>query len=97
DAIGAARAKNAPEVVFSADVGGKKASGFVIYAPITKAGTPNSYAALEYLYARFFSTIVRQQPMLASDYSVFVSIGRNEVYRSTLMDEKVDQALKTER
>jgi|CZKI01.1.fsa_nt_gi PAS domain S-box-containing protein len=97
EAIGAARAKNAPEVVFSEDIGGKKASGFVIYAPISKAGSPNSYAALEYLYARFFSTIVRQQPMLASDYSVVVSIGRDDVYHSTLVDEKVDQALKTER
>ena len=97
DAIYAARTKNAPQVVISADVGGKKASGFVIYAPISRSGSPNSYAAMDYLYARFFSTIIRQQPGLASDYSVVVSMGRSELYRSTLMDEKVDQALQSEK
>src|SRR5271165_850406 len=97
DAIYAARTKNAPQVVISADVSGKKAAGFAIYAPISRVGTPNSYAATEYLYARFFSTIVRQQPALASDYSVVVSIGRTEVYHSTLVDEKVDQALQAEK
>src|SRR5271165_1442468 len=97
DAIFAARTKNVPEVVITADVGGKKASGFVIYAPISRAGSPNSYAALEYLYARFFSTIVRQQPELASNYSVVVILGRQEVYRSTLLDDRIDQSLQTEK
>ncbi|HXQ80333.1 MAG TPA: PAS domain S-box protein, partial [Opitutaceae bacterium] len=97
EAIEAARSKNAPQVVISVDVGGKKASGFVIYAPISRIGSANSYTDLEFLYARFFSTIVRQQPGLASDYSVVVSIGRSEVYRSALMDEKVDQTLQTEK
>jgi PAS domain S-box-containing protein len=97
DSIEAARSANAPEVDISADVDGKKASGFAIYAPISRIGSPNTYAALEYLYAKFFSKIVRQQPELASDYSVIVSIGRQEVYRSTLGDEKVDPSLLTEK
>jgi len=97
DALEAARSTNAPDVVISADVGGKKASGFVIYAPISKIGSPNSYASLEYLYARFFSMIVRYQPELASNYSVIISIGRQEVYRSTLLDDKGDPALQTEK
>jgi PAS domain S-box-containing protein len=97
DAIEAARSTNTPQVVILADIGGKKSSGFVIYAPISRIGSPNSFAALEFLYARFFSTIVRQQPELVSNYSVVVSIGHQEVYRSTLLDDKVDQGLQTEK
>jgi PAS domain S-box-containing protein len=97
DALEAARSNNAPEVLLSATVNGKKASGFVIFAPISRIGGANSFTALEYLYVRFFSKVVHEQPAFASDYAVIVSIGRHEVYRSSQPEKKVDQALLVEK
>jgi PAS domain S-box-containing protein len=96
DAIEAAREKNSPEICASAEIGGRKNKGFVIYAPIVRDGVPDRYVAAEYLYARFFSTIVRQQK-LASDFSVTVSIGRDEVYHSSLDWLKSNPNLRAEK
>jgi PAS domain S-box-containing protein len=97
DALEAARSSNAPEVLLSATVDGKRAGGFIIYAPISRIGSPTNYIALEYVYARFFSTLFRRQPALASDYSVIVTIGRHEIYRSALPDMNVDQSYQVEK
>jgi PAS domain S-box-containing protein len=84
EAIEAARAKNAPEVTTSPDADGKGNPGFVIYAPIGHNGSPSHYVAAEYLYARFFSWAFTKQLSLSASYSLVVSVGRSEVYSSTL-------------
>jgi PAS domain S-box-containing protein len=96
DAIDASRAKNSPEICNSTEIGGKKSSGFVIYAPIRRNGAPNRYVAAEYLYARFFSAIVKQLK-LTSEYSVVVTVDREDVYSSSLDQIKSNPALQAEK
>ena len=87
EAVETARAKNGPELSSLTDgIGKKKNQGFVIYAPIGRSGSPGHYAASEYIYARFFSTLYKQLK-LASSYSMVVTVGRMEVYRSALTEK----------
>jgi PAS domain S-box-containing protein len=95
EAIEAARSTNAPALTTLADADGKKNSGFVIYAPIGRSGSPAHYAAAEYLYARFFATVYKQLK-LASSYTLAVSVGRSEVYSSVVTD-KVSKAPQREK
>jgi len=97
DAIESARAKDAPEICASPSVGGKPNPGFVIFAAVTGGGTaPTGYVASEFIFARFFATIVKAQ-QLASEYTVVVSVGRDQVYTSSLDEVKDNPALQTEK
>jgi PAS domain S-box-containing protein len=84
EAIEAARDRNGPSVTTAPDMGGKKNLGFIIYAPIGKAGRPAHFVAVEYLYARFFANVYKKAKL---SYSLIVKVGRNSVY-SSLLDDK---------
>jgi len=90
DAMAAADATDAPAVSSMQEIGEKNHWGFAIYARIGHNSKSVRYVSAEYLYARFFASVVRQLKITA-DYSVLVSIGRIEVYRSTLPTDKVDE------
>jgi PAS domain S-box-containing protein len=96
DAIESAIANNAPAVATSSDLGDKKNAGFEIYARFGRNGSPNHFVAAEYLYARFLASVVKTLK-ITSDYSVVVTIGRSEEYRSNLTSEKVDPSLQYEK
>jgi PAS domain S-box-containing protein len=97
DAIESARAKDAPEICAVTSVGGKADLGFVIFAPISGNGTtPTGYVASEFLYARFFPSIVKELK-LVSEYTVAVTVGRDQVYSSSLDQVKDNPALQTEK
>jgi PAS domain S-box-containing protein len=95
EAIEASRIKNIPEIATFAEAGGKKNPGFVIYAPIGRTGKPSHYVAAEFLDARFFAAVFKQLK-LAANYTFVVSVGRVQVYSSTLSenDTRVPQTEK---
>ena len=84
DALEMARDKNGPVISTGSEIGGKKNLGFVVLAPIGKAGRPNHFIAVEYLYARFFANVAKKTKL---GYNLIVKIGRNSVY-SSLLDDK---------
>jgi PAS domain S-box-containing protein len=96
DVIEIARAKDAPEICASTAIGGRQNQGFVIYAPISRSGAPTRYVASEFIYARFFSSIVRELKLVA-DYSVVVTVDRDQVYSSTIGEVKSSPALQSEK
>ena len=96
DTIEAARTRNAPTVTAIADVDGKHDPGFVIYSPIVRSGAPVRFVSADYLYVRFFATIVKQLKQLSADYTVTASIGDTVVYSSALKEDG-NNATSTER
>ena len=95
-AMETAGTRGSPEVSVSVDVEGHKDWGFAIYAPSGRNGAVRRYVVGEYLYARFFSTVVRQLK-IASDYWVVVSMSRSVLYQSALPSDKASQNLQRER
>jgi len=95
DALETARSKNAPVVVTSDEVGGKRGLGFVIYVPFGKTGSPDHYVAAEYLFTRFFANVYKQVQLGAS-YTLVANVGRIQVYASAIND-KEGNALEFER
>ena len=57
-------------------------SGFVIYAPVTRAGAPAGYVAAEYVYSQFFQNLVATRIKLTEEYHVTVAIGPDQAYDS---------------
>jgi PAS domain S-box-containing protein len=90
DAMAAADATDAPTVSTMHEIGEKRNWGFAVYARIGHNGNAARYVAAEYLYQRFFASVVRQLK-ITGDYSVVVTIGRVEVYRSSLSTDKVNE------
>ena len=87
EAIETAKAKNGPELTSLPEaIGKKKGFGFVIYSPIGRSGSPSHYAAAEFIYARFFASIYKQLK-LGPNFELVATIGRTEVYRSTLTEK----------
>ncbi len=86
DAIELARVRNAPVVTAIPDIDGKHDPGFAIYSPIGRSGSPVRFVTAEYLYARFFATVVKQVKQLASDYTIAVSMGHTDIYSSALKE-----------
>jgi PAS domain S-box-containing protein len=74
DAIEAAFSQNQPAVSPTTDILGRPKSGFVIYAPITRATRPGGFVAAEYLYSQFFTSVIADAK-LTDEYHVTVSIG----------------------
>jgi PAS domain S-box-containing protein len=95
EAIETAQGKNGPEIATADRIGGTSKPGFVIYAPIGRNGSPSHYACSEFLYARFFAAVFKQLK-LSNDYTLVVSIGHTEVYRS-MLPEAGNKALPYER
>jgi len=90
DAMDAADSTNAPALATLEEIGGKKNWGFAIYSRIGHSGKSHRFVAAEYLYARLFASVAKQLK-LTGDYSIAVSIGRTEVYRSALVGEKTQE------
>jgi PAS domain S-box-containing protein len=74
--------RDGPDAVVSGstDIGGH-GRGFVIYAPVRRAGRLAGYVAAEFLYGPFFDAIIRNRK-LAPDYRVAVTIGTEPLYDS---------------
>ncbi len=63
--------------------------GFVIYAPVIRAGAVAGFVAASYPYAPFFNNLDRDL-RLSANYSVTVSVAGETVYRSTAGDAPAD-------
>jgi PAS domain S-box-containing protein len=89
DALEKARLKNSPVVSGTTKINSPKKDaekGFVIYAPISRAGHNAGFVAGEFAYSIFFRNLIARQPALATDYHVNATIGEESVYDSGAMD-----------
>jgi PAS domain S-box-containing protein len=96
DAIESAHAKDAPDICASVSIGGKANQGFAIYAPISRGNNATRFVDSEFIYARFFSSIVKELK-LVSDYTVIVTVNRDQVYSSTLEGVSGSPALQSDK
>ena len=64
---------------------GQLAPGVVIYAPVLHTGKIEGYVAAEFVYQRFFSTVVARQNFAAS-YNVAIAIDNQPVFSSDAAD-----------
>jgi len=56
--------------------------GFVIYAPITRAGQPAGLVAAEFLYQGFFRHVTDRRAGSSEDFHFIISINRDNVFES---------------
>ncbi len=85
EALDQASLRNGTEVSATTPVtlpNGARAKGFVIYAPVTRAGRPAGFVSAEFIYSTFFGKIIARQPAVAGDYRVNVAVGAEPVYDS---------------
>ncbi len=61
---------------------GFRASGFVVYTPLLRAGVAEGLVAAEFLYKPFFQQITTKRSGLSEDYHFTITIGRDLVYES---------------
>jgi PAS domain S-box-containing protein len=80
DALELARTRKTTAVSGTTDIGGQ-GKGFVIYAPVTRAGQLAGYVTAEYLYRPFFTSLANERK-LAADYRLMVTIGAERLYDS---------------
>jgi PAS domain S-box-containing protein len=79
DAIESVISLQHPVASATTDISGHPKAGFVIYAPITRAGELAGFVSAEYLYSQFFAHVVGELK-LADDYHVTVGIADSTVY-----------------
>ena len=79
-ALEEARTTHTTIVSGTTDIAGQ-GKGFIIYAPVIRAGQPVGYVAAEFLYRPFFASLVLDRK-LAADYHVVITIGADPVYDS---------------
>jgi len=56
--------------------------GFVVYAPISRAGQPAGLVAAEFLYQGFFRQVTDRRAGLIDDFHFVISINRDAVFES---------------
>jgi PAS domain S-box-containing protein len=95
EGIEGAQSKNGPEIATTSNAAGTNKAGFIVYAPIGRNGSPTHFVCSEYLYARFFASVFKQLK-LSKDYTLVVTIGNTEMYRS-MLPESGSQAMPYER
>ena len=73
---------------------GDRGKGFVVYAPVTRAGQLAGFVAAEFLYRPFFTGIIDERK-LASDYHIIIAIGPERLFDSApgTTDHNADLAL----
>ena len=79
-ALEEAAAAHRPVVSGTTDIAGQ-GPGFVIYAPVTRAGAPAGFVAAEFLYRPFFASLILDRK-LAAEYHIAVLIGPELLYDS---------------
>ncbi|RFC50267.1 MAG: Signal transduction histidine kinase/PAS domain-containing protein/CheY, partial [Verrucomicrobia bacterium] len=79
-ALEEAAAAHRPVVSGTTDIAGL-GPGFVIYAPVMRAGQPVGFVAAEFLYRPFFASLIHDRK-LAANYHVTVLIGPALLYDS---------------
>jgi PAS domain S-box-containing protein len=86
DTIALALKNFSPAVTPTVDVNSEgqffRKAGFVIYAPVIRAGQPAGLVAAEFLYRPFFQQITTKRSGLADDYHYTISIGSDRVFTS---------------
>ncbi len=87
--------KNNGSVISASTRIGTKGDGVVIYAPISRYGRSIGFVAGEYLYSRFFRSIISDRVKIADDYYIAISIGGSAIYDSYAdnRDERDDLTL----
>ncbi len=81
DAIDAARTTRSTIVSGSVDLA-THGKGLVIYSPIIRRSNPAGYVAAEFLYRRFFASIIAEHK-LGTDYSTNIKVGNETAYESS--------------
>jgi len=79
EAIEAARAEGQPALSATTDIRGEPHAGFVIYAPILRAGKLAGFVAAEFIYHELFQSIVTRLAVV-NDYALTISIGGQPIY-----------------
>ena len=69
-----------PEVSASTDIKGRPHGGFVIYAPLIRAGQAAGWLAAEFLYEPMLHAIAESELKLGESYRIVASIGVDTVY-----------------
>jgi PAS domain S-box-containing protein len=83
EAITAARNAGKPVISPTVELGGQ-GEGIVIYAPIVFKNELIGYIGAEYLYQKFFRTLIADRLKLAADYDISISIGGERVFSTVL-------------
>ena len=66
-------------------------TGFVIYAPVMRAGRPAGMVVAEFTYRKFFQHITGKRPGFADDYHFAITIDRDRVYDSREPGAELDE------
>jgi PAS domain S-box-containing protein len=88
-ALATPRVRAQPEVSASTDIKGRAHGGFVIYAPVIRAGRAAGWVAEEFLYEPMLHTIAESDLKLGEEYRVVASIGIDTVYAGGGIDPAV--------
>ena len=84
-AIMVARRQGRATVSATTDINGGRHAGFVIYAPVLRAGAVSGYVAAEYLYAPLFAGVAAEQLKVGNDFHIEIAIAGEPIFRGGAM------------